>query len=324
MMEEKNPKRGPFDALMILGPTASGKTALSLALSGKLDIEVISVDSALVYRGMDIGTAKPTVAERGGVPHHLIDVRGIGESYSVADFVSDCERLIPEIQARGRLPVLAGGTMLYANALMKGIAELPSTSPEVRAAVQEEGLSKGWPAMHAELATFDPATAARLAPADSQRISRAIEVYRMTGKTLSELIAKQQSAPPPFNIFTAALIPGDRARLHANIEKRFDLMLEAGFLDEMRRLEAEPGFDPASPAMRSVGYRQAIEFLEGRVDRKTFREKAVAATRQLAKRQITWLRAMAIQAAFDPYSDAMPGEAIAYLASREWKTGQRA
>ena len=313
---------GALDALMILGPTASGKTALSLALARRLEIEVISVDSALVYRGMDIGTAKPAPAEREGVPHHLIDVRGIDDPYSVADFVADCRRLIPEIQARGRLPVLAGGTMLYANALLKGMSELPSSTPEVREAVLREGLEKGWPAMHAELARFDPATAARLAPADSQRISRATEVYRMTGRPLSELIAERPSSPPPFSILTTALIPGDRKRLHEQIRKRFDAMLEAGFLDEVRRLMASPGFDAESPAMRSVGYRQAIEHLRGAVDFEIFREKAIAATRQLAKRQITWLRSMPQKVVFDPQAPEMPQEAIGFLLSQAWKAGR--
>lgn len=312
-----------FDALMILGPTASGKTALSLALAREIDAEVISVDSALVYRGMDIGTAKPTAEERGGVPHHLIDVRDIGDPYSVADFVADCERLIPEIQARGRLPILAGGTMLYANALTRGLSELPSTSPEVREAVMKEGEAKGWPAMHAELAVFDPETAARLKPADSQRIGRATEVYRMTGKTLSQLIAEQPQKKSAFSFLTVALIPGDRKKLHEKIAERFDLMLEAGFLDEMKALMKEPGYDPASPAMRSVGYRQAIEFLEGKADRQVFRDRAVAATRQLAKRQITWLRSMPEKVAFDPFSEAMPGEALRFLLAQEWKTGRK-
>ena len=215
-------------------------------------------------------------------------------------FRSDASRLVQEIRGRGRLPVIAGGTMLYAKALREGIDEMPSTSPEIREAVAAEGLAKGWPAMHEELAEFDPATAARLAPNDKQRISRAIEVYRMTGKPLS---AFHRKAPrPAFPMVTAALVPEDRAALHARIEKRFDIMLEDGFLMEVKRLMASPAFDPASPAMRAVGYRQAIEFLEGRCGYEAFRLAGIAATRQLAKRQLTWLRSMPDVVRIEPFA----------------------
>ena len=308
-----------FDALMILGPTASGKKALSLSIASELPAEVISVDSALVYRGMDIGTAKPTEAERGGVPHHLIDIRDIGEPYNVADFTEDCAKLIPEIRSRGALPILAGGTMLYANALLHGLAELPATDPAVREAVTAEGEEKGWPAMREELAKVDPETAARLKPNDRQRISRAIEVYRMTGRPMSAIIAEQPHSAPPFRIAAIALLPEDRAALHAKIAERFDAMLEAGFLDEMKRLTGLPGFDRESPAMRSVGYRQALEYLAGETDYAVFRDKAIAATRQLAKRQITWLRSMKDEIrAFDPYTEAGLRDAKAYALSLDW------
>ncbi|MCI5850447.1 MAG: tRNA (adenosine(37)-N6)-dimethylallyltransferase MiaA [Sutterellaceae bacterium] len=307
-----------LDALMILGPTASGKTALSLEIAKRIPSEVISVDSALVYRGMDIGTAKPDAAERGNVPHHLIDIRGIGEPYSVADFVADSSRLIPEIRSRGRLPILAGGTMLYANALLKGLAELPATDPVVRESVAREGEEKGWPAMREALRAVDPETADRLKPNDRQRISRAIEVYRMTGRPMSAFIAEQERKGPPFALSVIALIPGDRSELHRRIAERFDGMLRSGFLDEMRRLMKEPGYDPLSSAMRSVGYRQAIEHLGGMTTAGEFRDKAVAATRQLAKRQITWLRSMKEKRVFDPFEPGGLQRAADYALSLDW------
>ena len=310
-----------FDALMILGPTASGKTDLSLRLAARLPVEIISVDSALVYRGMDIGTAKPSLAERTAVPHHLIDVREISQPYSVADFLSDAVRLVGEIQSRGCLPVLAGGTMLYANALRQGLAEIPAVPGAVRQAVLEEGADRGWPAMHGELAKVDPETARRLPEHDRQRISRALEVYRATGRPLSSYLSQSRQAPE-LDILTVALVPGDRSRLHRAIAERFDGMLEAGLMDEVRRLAQTPGFSADSPAMRAVGYRQALECLAGETTPAQFRERAIAATRQLAKRQITWLRSMDGKVLFDPYSPGMPESALSFLASQEWKTGR--
>ena len=286
-------------ALMILGPTASGKSALSLAMAARRRVEIISMDSALVYRGMDIGSAKPTVEERAVCPHHLIDIREIGEAYSAAEFLADTVRLVREIRSRGAFPLIVGGTMLYAKALRDGINAMPSTDPEVRKRVAAEGEEKGWPAMHAELARIDPVTAARLAPNDSQRIGRALEVYRMTGKTLSAFHA-EQTTEKAFPFVTIGLLPGDRKVLHARIEKRFTAMLDEGFLDEVRRLMARDDFDPQSPAMRAVGYRQAIDFLEGKTDREAFLLAGVAATRQLAKRQMTWMRGMDDVLLLDP------------------------
>lgn len=286
-------------ALVILGPTASGKSALSLELAKRFPVEIISMDSALVYRGMDIGTAKPTLEERAVCPHHLIDIRDIGESYSAADFLEDAVRLVKEIRARGRYPLIVGGTMLYAKALRDGINEMPSTSPEVRMAVASEAETLGWPAMHAQLAEVDPQTAARLSPNDSQRIGRALEVYRMTGRPLSAFHAEASKAPP-FETLTVGLLPQDRKALHQRIEERFDLMLAAGFLDEMRQLMQREDYDPESPAMRAVGYRQAIDFLEGRTDWAGFHLAGVAATRQLAKRQMTWMRSMPDVTLLDP------------------------
>lgn len=287
-------------ALLLLGPTASGKSALALELARMLPAEIISIDSALVYRGMDIGSAKPTSAELQAAPHHLIDIRAINEPYSAADFVADASRLVREIRARGRLPLIVGGTMLYAKAIREGIDEMPSTSPEVRSAVAAEGAAKGWPAMHAELAKIDPAAAERLAPNDKQRIGRALEVFRMTGKPLSQFHRK--TPHPAFPMLTAALVPEDRASLHERIEERFDAMLAAGLLDEVRKLMAEPGFDANSPAMRAVGYRQAVQFLEGRTNYAAFRLAGIAATRQLAKRQLTWLRSMPDVIKIEPFA----------------------
>ncbi len=286
-------------ALMIAGPTASGKSALSLALAQRYDVEIISMDSALVYRGMDIGSAKPSAKEQALCPHHLIDICEIGSAYSAADFLTDTLRLIDEIESRGRFPLIVGGTMLYAKALRDGIHDMPSTSPEVREAVLKDGQEKGWPAMHAELATFDPETAARLAPNDSQRIARAIEVYRMSGETLSAF-HKRPATVPGVAMLAVGLIPSDRKRLHERIERRFDQMIEDGLLDEVKTLMARDDFDPESPAMRAVGYRQAIQYLQGEVDWERFHLSGVAATRQLAKRQMTWMRSMPDLTLMDP------------------------
>ena len=286
-------------ALLLLGPTASGKSALSLKLAEKYPVEIISIDSALVYRGMDIGSAKPTEEELRAAPHHLINIREINEPYSAADFVTDCTLLVHEIRGRGRIPLIVGGTMLYAKALRDGIDEMPTTSPEVRAGVSEEAEKLGWPAMHEILQACDPETAARLAPNDKQRIGRALEVYRMTGKPLSSF--HRREARPAFPMATVALVPEDRKRLHELIEKRFDAMLAAGFLDEVKGLMARLDFDPDSPAMRAVGYRQAIDYLEGRRTYDEFRLAGIAATRQLAKRQLTWLRSMENVTRIDPF-----------------------
>lgn len=293
-------------ALMLLGPTACGKTAVSLMLAREFASEIISVDSALIYRGMDIGTAKPTREEQGGVPHHLIDILDIEESYSAAAFAEDAERLIGEISGRDRYPLLVGGTMLYAKALREGMDESPATDPAVRERITALGEELGWPAMHERLTQVDPVTAARLAPNDRQRIGRALEVFEITGKPLSSLHTGTKVYDPTLAV--AALFPQDRATLHEMIGKRFDAMVEAGFLDEVRTLMARPGFDENLPSMRAVGYRQAIAYLKGDTDFKQFLESGKAATRQLAKRQITWLRSMPGVVTFDPYE--MPLERI--------------
>lgn len=284
---------------MLLGPTACGKTALSLMMARDLPCEIISVDSALIYRGMDIGTAKPSAAERGDVPHHLIDILDIEESYSAAGFAHDAQRLIGEITSAGHYPLLVGGTMLYAKALREGMDESPATDLAVRERITAMGEALGWPEMHRKLTLLDPITAARLAPNDKQRIGRALEVYEITGKPLSSMHTGVKTYDP--TIAVAALFPQERAKLHEMIGKRFDAMVQAGFLDEVRRLMESPGFDENLPSMRAVGYRQAIAHLKGETSFEAFLESGKAATRQLAKRQITWLRSMPGVAAFDPY-----------------------
>ena len=284
--------------LSLAGPTAAGKTAAALAIAAHYPIEIISVDSALVYRGMDIGTAKPSADELAAVKHHLIDIRDPLQAYSAAEFVRDAQQLITDIHARGKLPLLVGGTMLYFKALFDGLDDMPAADPAVRAVLAGEALEKGWPALHAELAQVDPVTAARLAPNDSQRISRALEVFRVSGQPLS--FFHQRTAPE--NIATQSvqtgattlisLEPSDRAWLHGRIAERFDLMLAAGFLDEVKALRARADLTPDLPSMRCVGYRQAWEALDGASPVAELREKGIIATRQLAKRQITWLRAM--------------------------------
>ncbi len=291
------PPSSPTDAatwIGLAGPTASGKTAAALALAQALPVEIISVDSALVYRGMDIGTAKPSPQELALVPHHLIDIRDPTESYNAGAFVRDASRLVEEIRARGRLPLLVGGTMLYFNALIHGIDDMPAAAPELRERIEEEATEQGWPAMHARLAQVDPATAARLSPNDSQRIQRALEVWHASGRPLSSFHAERAAgASDPGPLAMLSLEPQDRGWLHARIAQRFDAMLAAGFVDEVRALRARGDLRPELPSMRCVGYRQAWEALDRLWPEDELRERGIAATRQLAKRQITWLRGMA-------------------------------
>ncbi|MFN3297020.1 tRNA (adenosine(37)-N6)-dimethylallyltransferase MiaA [Caldimonas sp.] len=278
--------------LCLAGPTASGKTAAALALARVLPIEIISVDSALVYRGMDIGTAKPSAAERAAVPHHLIDLIDPTEAYSAAQFVADATRLVSEIRARGRLPVLVGGTLLYFKALFDGMDALPAADAAVRARIDARAARIGWPALHAELARVDPTTAARLSPNDSQRIQRALEVWELSGRPLSHWHTGRACRGPHERPRLIALEPVDRAWLHRRIAERFQAMLAAGFIDEVRALRARGDLSLALPSMRCVGYRQVWEMLEGWHPPGTLAERGIAATRQLAKRQLTWLRSM--------------------------------
>jgi len=280
----------------LLGPTASGKTAAALALaeqeaaSGQA-VEIISIDSALVYREMDIGTAKPSAAERAIAPHHLIDIRDPTQAYSAAEFREDTLALCADIIARGARPLLVGGTMLYYRALIQGLATLPGADAGLRARLDAEALEVGWPALHARLAQLDPITAARLAPNDSQRIQRALEISTLSGEPMSTLLSRQ-SAPEdlPYQFVPVSLEPSDRSVLHARIEKRFDAMLATGLIDEVETLRARGDLDAGMPSMRCVGYRQVWDYLDGLDDRTTMRDKGVFATRQLCKRQLTWLR----------------------------------
>lgn len=290
----------------LLGPTASGKTAAALALAERAPIEIISVDSALVYRGMDIGTAKPSQAERAAVPHHLIDIIDPRESYSAAEFRRDTLRLIGEITARGHQPVLVGGTMLYFRALSAGLATLPSADPSVRAALDARAAQIGWPAMHAKLAVLDPLTAARLAPADAQRIQRALEVFELTGRPMSALLEdakalgqSEAEGAARYDFVVVSLEPSERAVLHGRIAARLDAMLADGFLDEVRALRARGDLQPSMPSMRCVGYRQAWAYLDGEGDLASLRDKSIFATRQLCKRQLTWLRGFAERLTID-------------------------
>ncbi len=274
-----------------MGPTASGKSTLAMTLAGRFPVEIVSVDSAQVYRGMNIGTAKPSPSERGTAPHHLIDIIDPTQTYSAARFRADALRLMSEITARGRIPLLVGGTMLYFKALREGLSELPESDAEVRARLDAEAVARGWPALHAELVRVDPETAARLKPTDAQRIQRALEVFRVTGKPMSQLLGRRKQAGLPFRLIEIALIPSDRAALHRRIETRFDAMLKDGLVEELRTLRKRYALRPELPSMRCVGYRQAWQFLEGDIKRDELRDRGIFATRQLAKRQLTWLRA---------------------------------
>ena len=286
----------PVDAIAIVGPTASGKTAAALALAKSLQsqggAEIISVDSALVYRGMDIGTAKPSRDELATVPHHLIDTLDPLQSYSAAEFAKDATALIHDIRARGKTPLLVGGTMLYLKALLDGLNDIPAADTEIRAHIQHEGEQLGWPAMHARLAMVDPQTAARLAPGDSQRIGRALEVWTATGQTLTSFHQSTKAQAPDWHIPVISLEPTDRSWLHQRIALRLEQMMAAGFLDEVKALRARGDLHPDLPSMRCVGYRQAWEGLDAGWPESDILERSIFATRQLAKRQITWLRSM--------------------------------
>ena len=275
-----------------MGPTASGKTQLAVELAQRLPVEIISVDSAQVYRGMDIGTAKPDAATLASVPHHLIDIRNPTDSYSAAAFCDDALHLIQDITQRGKIPLLVGGTMLYFRALRFGLSALPKADPVLRRELDQQAAQLGWPALHAQLALLDPATAARLKPQDAQRIQRALEIFHLTGSTMSQLTALPHTHTLPCQVIPIALVPSDRAQLHARIATRLDSILNRGLVDELRQLQQTYPLHRELPAMRSVGYRQAWQFLADEINHTQLQEMALAATRQLAKRQLTWLRAM--------------------------------
>jgi len=301
-------------ALCLMGPTAAGKSAATLALAERWPIEIINVDSATIYRGMDIGTAKPGAAERERVAQHLLDIRDPAETFSAGQFRSEALRLIADIRRRGRIPVLAGGTMLYFKALREGLDSLPQGDALLRAQLNARAAEIGWPAMHAELARIDPATAARLSPNDSQRIQRALEIHALTGQPMSALLTGHRGAAAALRTVDVSLEPSDRAGLHARIEQRFDAMLEAGLIDEVRRLRARRDLSPELPSIRCVGYRQVWSYLEGTIHGAEMRAQAIAATRQLAKRQITWLRALPDRIVVDCLAPDSIGRLVAAVA----------
>jgi tRNA dimethylallyltransferase len=303
-------------AILLMGPTASGKTALAAAIAQALPCEIISVDSAQIYRHMDIGTAKPDAEVLACAPHHLIDIMDPHESYSAARFRDDALALMREIsEERGRIPLLVGGTMLYFRALTEGLSELPEADAAVRMVIDTMAAEKGWPALHAELARVDPHTAARLQPADAQRIQRALEVYYLTDKPLSEFHKRPKYVYFPYSPVKIALMPGDRAQLHERIAQRFETMLELGLIGEVRKLRERFALEPTMPSMRCVGYRQTWQYLDGEFGLAALREKAVAATRQLAKRQLTWLRAMDDTAVFDCLGQDLEDRVLHHLHS---------
>ena len=291
-------------AIALMGPTASGKTALALDWAQRLDTEVISVDSALVYRGLDIGAAKPDPATLARIPHRLVDVRDPHQTYSAADFASDALAAMQALAARGKVPLLAGGTMLYFHALLHGLSPMPAADPALRVDLQAELQARGAAAWHAELAGHDPQAAARIHANDPQRLLRALEVFRLSGRPISDWQRAARAQPFPFRVLRLVLAPADRAVLHERIERRFDAMLAAGLLDEVRRLRADPRLHPDLPSMRAVGYRQAWRFLDDATTATGFRDEAIAATRQLAKRQLTWLRGELDARWLDPAVDA--------------------
>lgn len=298
-------------AVCLYGPTASGKSRLAMALAERFDIEIISVDSAQVYRGMDIGTAKPARSEQEQVPHHLIDILDPVDAYSAAGFAADALNLIETIRSRGKVPLLVGGTMLYLHALRSGLDALPPADPSIRLELESESASLGLAALHERLALLDPETAARIRPTDSQRIQRALEVIRLTGRPMSDSLGERR--PAPLDALWVSLFPQDRSRLHRAIADRFDAILAAGLVDELRELRTRHPLRPDLPAMRAVGYRQAWQFLDGEIDVATLRETGIAATRQLAKRQLTWQRKLVSDLVLDPFDASTPGRAVAAI-----------
>lgn len=304
--------------LCLAGPTASGKSAASMALAERWPIEIIVMDSATIYRGMDIGTAKPSTEEQARVPHHLLDICDPSQSYSAAEFRQDARALIERIFSRGRLPLVCGGTMMYYKVLREGINELPEADPHMRARIDAEAALKGWPALHAELAIYDPATASRLAPNDSQRLQRAIEIYRSSGVPMSEWLARgKPNESDDFEYVTVSLEPSDRLALHARIAQRYQAMLDQGLMDEVRRLYARGDLHTGLPSVRCVGYRQLWDHIEGRCTFDEAIERAIAATRQLAKRQLTWLRSDPARHQVDCLSPHAVGQVID-LAAATW------
>ena len=300
-------------AVLLMGPTASGKSAVAKAIAEKLPCEIISVDSAQVYRHMDIGTAKPDAELRQRVPHHLIDILEPHESYSAARFRDDALIAMREITERGNIPLLVGGTMLYFQALTEGLNELPEADSTIRLVIDTMAADSGWPALHRELARVDSETAARLEPNDAQRIQRALEIYYLTNKPMSELIRKPKYVYFPYSAIRIALVPSERGKLHERIVRRFEDMLELGLITELRQLRQQYALELTMPSMRCVGYRQVWQYLDGEFGLATLREKSAAATRQLAKRQLTWLRSMKDVTAFDCLAEDVADQVLAHL-----------
>lgn len=307
------PRQPKPPVIFLMGPTAAGKTDLAIALSERLPCDLISVDSALIYREMDIGTAKPDATTLARAPHRLIDILDPLESYSAATFREDALREIADIHAAGRIPLLVGGTMLYYRALQQGLATLPAADPQLRQRLEAEAEAEGWESLHRRLMAIDPASAERIHPNDPQRLQRALEVYELTGRTLSELWAEQSGEVLPFQITKLVVAPADRAILHERIARRFDLMLKQGFIAEVERLYHRGDLSLELPSMRCVGYRQAWRYLDGELDHETMREKAIVATRQLAKRQYTWLRSEELAHWFDPAEGQLLEKALKIL-----------
>lgn len=305
--------------ICLTGPTAAGKSASTHAIAKRWNVEIIVMDSATIYKSMDIGTAKPSADEQAAIPHHLLDIRDPAESYSAAQFVHDTEKLIDEIQSRGNHVLLCGGTLLYYKALREGLSNLPASTPEIRAQIDAEAALKGWPALHAELSTIDPETAARLAPADSQRVQRALEIYKMSGKTMSAWL--RDAPPKPLfdrSYVTISLEPAERQQLSPRIAQRYKQMIEQGLVAEVEKLYARDDLHAGLPSIRSVGYRQIWEYLDGDISLEVAIEKAIIATRQLAKRQMTWLRAMPERQAID-CMDTQRAHQVVDAVAQIWK-----
>ncbi|MBE9516444.1 MAG: tRNA (adenosine(37)-N6)-dimethylallyltransferase MiaA [Proteobacteria bacterium] len=302
--------------LCIMGPTASGKTRLAMRLRQVLPVELISVDASQVYRDLDIGTAKPSLEEQKQAPHRLIDIRDPAQSYSAAEFCADALAEMEQITAAGRIPLLVGGTMFYFRALEFGLSELPEADAAVREALDKEAQVLGWQAMHQRLAEIDPEIARRINEHDAQRIQRALEIYQLTGLPPSEAQAQARPAPPPYQFIKVALMPGDREVLRQRIAERFEKMLEAGLIDEVKTLLNRGDLDPTYPSIRMVGYRQVWDYLQGEIDEKTMISQAVTATRRLAKRQFTWLRSYPDVASFDPQQSGYVEQVIEHFRAK--------
>ena len=302
--------------ILLMGPTASGKTGVAVHMAARFRLEIVSVDSAQVYRHMDIGTAKPSSEILAVAPHHLIDLLDPSDRYSAANFCDDANQVLAEIHTRGNIPLLTGGTMLYFKALKEGLSELPAADAKTRAAIDAIAEASGWPALHAELGRIDPHAASRLRPTDAQRIQRALEVYYLTGLPLSALIARGRASAAPYRMISVALEPSERAVLHARIEQRFETMLELGLIEELRELRERFELNPSLPSMRAVGYRQVWQYLDGEFGLAALRERGKAATRQLAKRQLTWLRSWGDVRRFDCLAEDLGEQVEAYLATQ--------